>query len=252
MKRLSIVITIAIVFLSLSCGRSSPLDNLKSELERYDEYSIILADMKTEGYFSPSYYQRYKIVYAEKKKPAEEKKATGETKESEEYVYRNNTTDWYRVSKREYQKYYGYLGMTLLSKSKDGKMDTTPSPAGYRYVGNPTYGQWRTDSSGNSFWAFYGKYAFFSSIFSHTFNRPIYRNYYDSYTTAHSAGRPYFGYGNRFGTSGTATKKTHANFFQRQQAYKKARDASFAQRVKNRTYRSSSRSYRSRSGGYGK
>ncbi|NIM16897.1 MAG: hypothetical protein GTO45_33375 [Candidatus Aminicenantes bacterium] len=240
MKRLSIVITIAIVFLSLSCGRSSPLDKLKSGLEVYDEYSIILADMKTEGYFSPSYYHSYKIVYAEKKK------------ESDEYVYRNYTTDWYRVGKREYQKYYGYLGMTLLAKSKDGKVDTTPSPAGYRYVGNPTYGHWRTDSSGNSFWAFYGKYAFFSSIFSHTFNRPIYRTTYDTYHTTHTAGRPYYGPGNRYGTNGTATKQTHANFFQRQKAYAQAKKASFAQRVKNRTYRSSSRGYRSRSGGYGK
>lgn len=32
-------------------------------------------------------------------------------------------------------------------------------------VGNPNYGQWSRDSSGGSFWEWYGKYALFSSIF---------------------------------------------------------------------------------------
>jgi len=41
----------------------------------------------------------------------------------------------------------------------------TPS-AGSELVGNPNYGEWRQNSSGSSFWAFYGQYAFFSSLFS--------------------------------------------------------------------------------------
>ncbi len=31
-------------------------------------------------------------------------------------------------------------------------------------VGNPNYGSWQTNSSGNQFWEWYGKYAFFSSL----------------------------------------------------------------------------------------
>ncbi len=35
---------------------------------------------------------------------------------------------------------------------------------GSQLVGNPHYGQWRGDSSGNSFWAWYGQYALLSSL----------------------------------------------------------------------------------------
>jgi len=38
--------------------------------------------------------------------------------------------------------------------------------AGSYLVGNPAYGQWKTDSSGSSFWAFYGQYRLFTDIFS--------------------------------------------------------------------------------------
>lgn len=41
---------------------------------------------------------------------------------------------------------------------------------GSQLVGNPSYGSWQTDSSGMSFWAWYGMY----SMFSNAFNRPIY------------------------------------------------------------------------------
>ncbi|MGL4447835.1 MAG: hypothetical protein ACRCZA_16360 [Shewanella sp.] len=40
---------------------------------------------------------------------------------------------------------------------------------GSQLVGNPAYGNWQTDSSGTSFWAWYGMYAMFSNIV----NRPI-------------------------------------------------------------------------------
>lgn len=41
---------------------------------------------------------------------------------------------------------------------------------GSQLVGNPAYGSWQTDSSGMSFWAWYGMYSMFSNIFQ----RPIY------------------------------------------------------------------------------
>ena len=37
--------------------------------------------------------------------------------------------------------------------------------AGSHLVGNPTYGRWRQDSSGGSFWAWYGGYALFRDVF---------------------------------------------------------------------------------------
>lgn len=47
--------------------------------------------------------------------------------------------------------------------------------AGSQLVGNPGYGSWQTNSSGTSFWAWYGMYSMFSNIFQ----RPI---YYDNWS----------------------------------------------------------------------
>jgi len=42
--------------------------------------------------------------------------------------------------------------------------------AGSQLVGNPSYGQWKQNSSGHSFWHWYGQYAFFSSMFRQPIN----------------------------------------------------------------------------------
>ncbi|MBL1292801.1 MAG: hypothetical protein COB61_002910 [Thiotrichales bacterium] len=91
---------------------------------------------------------------------------------------------------REYQSIYvaasaAQFGNMLidpintLASMSDGVLPALPIPGsgssadqkendygpGGNLVGNPHYGQWQTNSSGSSFWAFYGQYAFFSSLF---------------------------------------------------------------------------------------
>lgn len=269
-----LILVCMIIISSVSCSSGpAPLEKYKKFLSKHDEYSIILADMRESGFVSISYYHKYKLVYAVKKdKTGGTSTASGtedntvnntgnntaepgeENVPDPEYDYKTVTTDWEKVSKSQYRKYYNYLGMALVQKKKDGKIDTTPVPAGYRYVGNHRYGRWM-GSGGSRFWSFYGKYAFFSSIFRRTLGRRVHYGAYDSYTNHMSAGRPYFGPNKMFGTNGSTTKTSHAQFFTRNEARAKAKKANFAQRVKNRTTRygrSRSSSYRSRSGGFGK
>jgi len=62
--------------------------------------------------------------------------------------------------------------------------------AGSQLVGNPQYGQWR-NSSGGSFWEWYGKYALFSALF----RSPIYYGGWSSrrnYSYYGEAGRNYY------------------------------------------------------------
>lgn len=47
----------------------------------------------------------------------------------------------------------------------EGEAPST-APVGSEYIGNTNYGQWKQDSNGTSFWAFYGQYAMFSRLFS--------------------------------------------------------------------------------------
>ena len=199
MRKKKILWLLLAVFI-LSCAASSPLERIKRQLNKYPEYSIQLEDMKEEGNFFKDYYHRYKIVYGEK------------LGGSEELEYQSAITDWYKVKKKEFKKYANNLGMVLVSKGADGKIADVQYPPGYQYVGDPRYGNWRRDESGNSFWEFYGKYAFFSHMFG-MFSRPIYRSDWDTYRDYRSQGRPYYGTNRQYGTNGYYTKRTNKTCF---------------------------------------
>ncbi len=236
-------ITLLTLFLLLACGSSDPLNKLKQSYEHYPEYSILLEDMKEEGIFSKEYYHRYKIVYGEI------------SSETDSLVYRSELTDWIKVPKETFRKFSPYLGMVILSKMADGEIVDTPQPPGYQYIGDSRYGRWRQDSSGNSFWEWYGKYALMSHLFG-MFNRPVYYNDWNTYSSYRSRGRPYFGRtttgGPLYGTNGTVTKKTRPDFFKRQSMKAAASRSTFTNKVKNRVRRSNMSRTRSRSRSFGK
>lgn len=59
---------------------------------------------------------------------------------------------------------------------------------GSQLVGNPSYGGWRQNSGGQSFWHWYGQYAFFSSMFRQPINYGNWSRNRD-YSYYHEAGR---------------------------------------------------------------
>ena len=87
----------------------------------------------------------------------------------------------------------GRLGR-VEAMSKEAAMQAnsaTDMGAGSQLIGNPTYGQWRSNSSGNSFWAWYGRYALFSSLF----RSPIYYGAWSggrNYSYYHDYGRSHY------------------------------------------------------------
>ncbi|MDY0362454.1 MAG: hypothetical protein RBR08_13455 [Desulforegulaceae bacterium] len=202
----TIVLLTALSFTFISCGTpSSPIDRLKSSLKDVPTYSILLEDMKEDGFISPSYYHKYRVVTPD-----------------DAYV-----TPWLKVSEKYFRLNSGFLGMSLVDK-KDGKIEANPSPPGYQYVGDPQYGQWRTDSSGNSFWEFYGKYALFSHLMGGWY-RPVYRNDYDNYRSYSGRNMVYYGKNNTYGTSGSLSRQNNPSFFER----RKAREAGFKQKFQS-------------------
>ncbi len=227
-KLVTVCVLICVVAVLPSCGaRRSPIDQLSAKLKNIPEYSIILEDMDMRGSVFKQYYHKYNVTI----------------KDDIQH------TGFVRVSEPYYKKNENYLGMALLSKTADGYIKT-PSPPGYQYVGDEKYGEWKQDSSGNSFWSFYGKYMFMSHMFGMV-SRPVYRSDYGSYTNYRKSNRPYYGSNNQYGTNGTATKQTHKNFYQRKMAKQRMAKQSFGQKVKSRVGRSQS-PFRSRGGGFGK
>lgn len=222
-------ILLCVVCIAGCAGSSSPLEELKAQLQTAPEYSIILEDMREEGFFLPVYMHKYQVLQGEQ----------------------TWSSGWREVSEDFYRKNENFLGMTLASKAA-GTESTTPHPAGYNHVGNEKYGQWKSDDRGNSFWEFYGQYALLRDVLG-LGGRTIFRSDYDQYRDYQTQNRPYYGpSGREYGTNGTVTKQRNPNFFARRRAREVASQQRFRQKFQSRLGRSSGSAMRSRSFGFGK
>ncbi|MCE7992056.1 MAG: hypothetical protein HEP71_08750 [Roseivirga sp.] len=255
MKRTQLIGLSLAVMLFLACGggRSerfvkNPVDDIIRDMPAGVVFSILLHDMNVEGNFRESFYHQYTIIQeTEPGKPEE------------------RTTEWMEVSESYFKQHQDDMGMELASKGEDGQLVKTVSPPGYNnYVGNEKYGHWQQGSNGTSFWAFYGQYAFMSSMFRMA-TYPVRRSYYDDYRgNYYGRGRSYYGPSNSgrsyYGTNSdyNTNRRTSSTWSQNRSNFKN-RVNSRTQRSStssSRTSRSSSRyrgsSSRSRGGGYGK
>ena len=95
-------------------------------------------------------------------------------------------------------------------------------------VGNPSYGNWKQDSSGRSFWEWYGMYSLFSNVLGG-------RSYYDSWSSRQNYS--YYGnYGrNRWGSSTDVNRnynlsQRHPSKYNKPSAATKSRYATTANR----------------------
>jgi len=222
----------------------SPVDEIAKSLSNKRDFSIILYDMDAEGSGSSTVYKhQYKIIV-----PEEDTVTSRETK-------------WYTVSDVFFDQHVNDMGMEIVTK-KDGKLKKQVSPAGYNhYVGNEKYGRW-TERNGTSFWEFYGRYAFMSSMFN-MMAYPARRSYYDDYYGGgyYRSGRPYYGpRGQAYGTQSYTSKGTGRNStwgskpstFKNNVRSRVSRSAVATKRSRSASRSSRSSSYRSRSGGFGK
>lgn len=120
-------------------------------------------------------------------------------------------SEWVEVDEDKFYTNLENLGMSIYSKplgSFESEAIEYAAPAGLTYVDNPKYGQWKTDASGNNFWAFYGQYMFLSQMMGgHNYSRAEYRDYNSNYR---GRNRNYYGSGgsHNYGTRGTTYTKS--------------------------------------------
>ncbi len=229
----------------------SPVDNLIRDLSSEQNFTIILFDM---DYVESSneYKHKYNVIV--------DRPDSVYTKES----------DWLVVGSVFFNANVDNMGMELASK-KDGKLNKIAAPAGYsNYIGNEKYGQWK-ERDGSSFWEFYGKYAFMSSMFRMAMF-PVHYSYWNNYNSNYyGRGRSYYGPTN----NGRQMYGTNSNYAQSSKSSKwNSKTSDFKSRVRSKVNKSatstsrvsrsantkrartssrySSSSSRSRSGGFGK
>ena len=228
MKRNSLIGMIAVGLLLMGCGKGfqkSPLDNIIRDMPQDEVFSIILHDIDAQGNFSATYYHQYEII-------------TGDTEET----INSEITGWNEVSEEEFNRYINDMGMEIAARDSTGKLTKNVAPPGYNnYVGNPRYGRWE-NQGGSSFWAFYGQYAFMSSMFRMA-TYPVRRDYYNDWRG--SGRQTYYGSGSSYNRSRNPSSSWNS------------KSSSFKSRVRQRASRSSgksgkSSSLRSRGGGFGK
>ncbi len=242
MKSIKYSSLLFLILLLSSCGGSkrfekSPVDQIIRDMPSDHIFSVILNDMDVEGrpYHTKSHQSKI-IAEKEPGKPEE------------------RLTDWYEVSESLFERHANDMGMEIASRGEDGKLQKGASPPGYNnYVGNPKYGRWE-NRGGSSFWAFYGQYAFMSSMFN-MMTYPVRRSYWNDYRGSYyGTGRSYYGPitsgRSYYGTNSDYNRSTRPN------SSWSRNTSSFKNRVSSRTSRSSSRyggsSSRSRGGGFGK
>ncbi len=238
-----------IAFVLISCGDSRTYEDSIAKIFKskstLKNYSIILNDMDyDEG--SDSYKHQYKIVYQPNENPD---------------TLLLEITDWFLVSPKFFNKNLDNMGMSL-AEVKNYALTKNVSPPGYEnYVGNKQYGRWQTNSSGHSYWAFYGQYMFMSQMFNMMSPR---RSYYDDYHSYRRRGATYYGPvssggSSYYGTNGSSNRTNTTSKWN-------SKGSSFKQKIRSQVKRSSTSgrvssksstrsgtsSYRSSGGGFGK
>ncbi|ALO14004.1 hypothetical protein L21SP5_00325 [Salinivirga cyanobacteriivorans] len=252
MKLMKYVFITGLIFMLAGCGspvryQKSPVDKLVKQLSNERDFSIILYDMNYNE-SSNDYNHQYQVLI-----PKED-------------TVLAEITPWYTVSDMFFQKHVDNMGMEIVSKI-DGKLNKKAAPPGYNhYVGNERYGRWE-NRNGNSFWEFYGKYAFMSSMFN-MMSHPVQRSYYNDYRNNYYGSRSYYG-PTRNGRNYYGTKSRYNQ--NRQSTAWNRKGSTFKSKVRSRVKQSASRSrsafnsrrsrgssryssssYRSRGGGFGK
>lgn len=187
-------------------GASDPVQQLQQELDRFPEYALMVDDLKYEDGFFPSYFLRFHVLTGKGQRVAGK----------DTVVYEERKTEWMEVPSDVFSRYENYVGMVVSSKSLDGKRTGAQQayPAGYQYVGNPSYGYW----GGGGFWQFYGQYALMRDLMG---GWRVGRSDWEDYRRTRERGQPYYGPKQSngqptFGTRGSQVKKARPAFYQRQ------------------------------------
>ena len=140
---------------------------------------------------------------------------------AEQEVNKKVTESWKPVSKSEYERRKGQLGLAIEQKPAgkyDQEVERVAQPPGYRYVAEPSvgrnhYGYWG-HSRGLYYWHWYPRYHYMHNTYwGRSYGRVRQRDY-ESYAAANRSGRSYEGRDQAgrkaFGSTGSATKSTYA------------------------------------------
>ena len=177
-----------------SCGgtvvSSNPIRDMKQQFETKNAYTVLLADMDLNN---DQFKHKYTILDIDANNNVTSRK-----------------TDWTNVNDDFFYQHEGNLGMEILSKSPDGKINNLATPPGFtNLIGNPNYGAWNDLGT----WEFNEKNKSLTKDLEIE-NLPIYKKEYVDFLMKYKYNKPHYGEK----THGDSTKygtRSHHWFFYR-------------------------------------
>lgn len=154
--------------------------------------SVILTDIHSTGFIIKTYYHKYKVVYG--------------FQSYEEVIV--------RTSSSFSEKHKEHIGMAILRRYKDDKVDDTPLPPGSLFIGDRNFGSWKKNRNGDKVWNFYRVYRLLPSYLGWGKFKPTYKFYQEILVRTNNH-LEFFGFNDEFGIEGELTKQYFPQYFNR-------------------------------------
>jgi hypothetical protein len=202
MSKLVIYLLLLLVYLGLSKSLSPSEYGVNyvfnkeslSKLIGAGPASVILTDIHSTGFIIKTYYHKYKVVYG--------------FQSYEEIIVRTSGT----FSK----KHLNHIGLSILRRYKDDKIDDTPLPPGSLFIGDRNFGSWKKNRNGDKVWSFYRVYRLLPTYLGWGSFRPTYK-FYQEVLVRTNNNKVFLGFNDEFGTVGELTKQYFPQYFTRNQ-----------------------------------
>lgn len=194
MKKISLFILLILTYLGLSKSfspsekKSKYITNkhMLSNLFPNEFTSIILLDSFEAGLLIKTYFQKLKIFSAFN---------------GEDVITIRSSSSFQEENKLN-------IGLSIFRRLDYLTPESyTPMPPGALFVGNRSFGRWKTLNSGRKRWVFRRAYKHFPQSFHWGNFRPSYQ-FYEKIKSYHKNNKTFRGVQNEFGTNGLLTKKT--------------------------------------------
>ncbi len=204
MSKISIYLLLVLFYLGVSKSLNPSQQNTLFVKDKYAlsnlfkgrPISIILTDVEEVGLFMKTYLQKFLIIEG----------------------FEDSTEIIVRTPKAYFTENKKFIGLSVLRRGETSKKTSlTPMPPGILFMGDPSYGYWRTSPSGKKRWHFYRAYGNLPKLLFYGGYRPSYAML-KSARLALKNNIPFFGINNEFGPTGTVTMKNLDSEFFRQKA----------------------------------
>jgi hypothetical protein len=193
MNKISLYIVLIFLFLILSKNfspsvqRSDYVENSAAFSEMFPGslISVVLLHSFQRGFLIKTYYQQYNIIHG----------------------FKGPETITVRTSQQFWSDSLKNTGMSIFRRQEEGEMESTvPLPPGALYIGDPAYGRFRMDNSGQKKWMFHRAYRHFPTLFHWGEFRPSYA-FFKKMKIFQEGQQPFYGLSKEFGISGSITKR---------------------------------------------